>query len=182
MFPRPLAHLISKTMGYEKTPSILTPLKRHGKIIGALAISSTDLAEHFIPSVRNLAQHISNALELADEYAERKRAEEELRKYRDHLEELVEERTAGLIEANEQLQREITERKQAQEALTLFRSLIDHANDIIEVADPETGRFLDMNERACLATATPVRNTWPLPSPRSTSWWLPGLGRKLWRS
>ncbi len=47
--------------------------------------------------------------------------------------------------------RDITERKQAQEALTLFRSLIDHANDIIEVADPETGRFLDMNERACLA-------------------------------
>jgi two-component system cell cycle sensor histidine kinase/response regulator CckA len=49
------------------------------------------------------------------------------------------------------LARDITERKQAQEALTLFRSLIDHANDIIEVADPETGRFLDMNERACLA-------------------------------
>jgi PAS domain S-box-containing protein len=47
--------------------------------------------------------------------------------------------------------RDITERKQAQEALTLFRSLIDHANDIIEVVDPETGRFLDANERACLA-------------------------------
>jgi two-component system cell cycle sensor histidine kinase/response regulator CckA len=49
------------------------------------------------------------------------------------------------------LARDITERKQAQEALTLFRSLVDHANDIIEVADPETGRFLDVNERACLA-------------------------------
>jgi two-component system cell cycle sensor histidine kinase/response regulator CckA len=49
------------------------------------------------------------------------------------------------------LARDITERKQAEEALTLFRSLIDHANDIIEVADPETGRFLDVNERACLA-------------------------------
>jgi PAS domain S-box-containing protein len=45
---------------------------------------------------------------------------------------------------------DITGRKQSEEALTLFRSLIDHANDIIEVADPETGRFLDVNERACL--------------------------------
>ena len=142
LFPRPLAHLISKTMGYENKPSILTPLKRHGKIIGALAISSTDLAEHFIPSVRNLAQHISNALELADEYAERKRAEEELRKYRDHLEELVEERTAGLIEANEQLQREITERKRAEEALQeseeRYRRIVETAYEGIWIIDAES--------------------------------------------
>ena len=76
LFPRALVHLISKTMGYEKWLSILTPLKRHGKIIGVLAMRSTGLAEHLIPSVRILAQHISTALELADEYAERKRAEE----------------------------------------------------------------------------------------------------------
>ena len=30
-----------------------------------------------------------------------------------------------------------------------FRSLLDHANDTIEVLDPHTGRFLDVNERAC---------------------------------
>jgi PAS domain S-box-containing protein/putative nucleotidyltransferase with HDIG domain len=47
--------------------------------------------------------------------------------------------------------RDITERKRTQEALTLFRSLIDHINDAIEVIDPETGRFLDANEQACLA-------------------------------
>src|SRR5258706_793985 len=33
----------------------------------------------------------------------------------------------------------------------LFRSLLDHANDAIEIIDPETGRFLDVNEKACLA-------------------------------
>jgi len=43
------------------------------------------------------------------------------------------------------------ERKRAEEALTLFRSLIDHTNDAIEVVDPETGRFLDVNESACQA-------------------------------
>jgi PAS domain S-box-containing protein len=46
---------------------------------------------------------------------------------------------------------DITARKRAEAALTLFRSLIDHTNDTIEVIDPETGRFLDVNEQACRA-------------------------------
>jgi PAS domain S-box-containing protein len=37
------------------------------------------------------------------------------------------------------------------EALMLFRALIDRSNDGIEVIDPETGRFLDVNETACRA-------------------------------
>jgi PAS domain S-box-containing protein len=48
---------------------------------------------------------------------ERKRAEEELAQHRDHLEELVEKRTAEIIKANEQLQCEVAERKRAEEAL-----------------------------------------------------------------
>jgi putative nucleotidyltransferase with HDIG domain len=75
--------------------------------------------------VRNLAQHISIALELADEYAERKRAKEELTKYRDHLEELVKERTAELLRANEQLQRGIAERKRVEEESCRQRDLAE---------------------------------------------------------
>src|SRR5665647_1264558 len=45
--------------------------------------------------------------------------------------------------------RNITERKQAEEALKLFRTLIDRSNDAIEIIDPETGRFLDVNEKGC---------------------------------
>jgi PAS domain S-box-containing protein len=85
LFPQPLARLIAKTMGYEKESVILTPLKLYGEIIGVFAMSSTILAEHLIPSVRNLAQHISTALELADENAERKRAEEELKNSEERL-------------------------------------------------------------------------------------------------
>ncbi len=44
---------------------------------------------------------------------------------------------------------DITDRKRAEESLRFFRQLIDRANDSIEVADPETGQFLDVNERAC---------------------------------
>jgi PAS domain S-box-containing protein len=48
---------------------------------------------------------------------ERKKVEEELARHRDHLEELVEKRTAEIIKANEQLQREVAERKRAEETL-----------------------------------------------------------------
>jgi len=44
---------------------------------------------------------------------------------------------------------DITERKQRENALALFRSLIDGSNDALEVIDPVTLRFLDVNERAC---------------------------------
>jgi PAS domain S-box-containing protein len=45
--------------------------------------------------------------------------------------------------------KDITQRKQADEKLKLFRTLIDQSNDAVEVVDPETLRFLDVNERAC---------------------------------
>ena len=42
-----------------------------------------------------------------------------------------------------------TERKQAKRSLELFRNLIDQSNDAVEVVDPETLHFLDVNEKAC---------------------------------
>ena len=44
---------------------------------------------------------------------------------------------------------DITDRKRAEESLRLFRELVDHANDAIEVVDPETGRYLDVNRKGC---------------------------------
>ncbi len=46
-----------------------------------------------------------------------KRAEKELKKYRDHLEEMVEERTAELAKTNTQLKQEVEERKRAEKTL-----------------------------------------------------------------
>ena len=67
----------------------------------------------------------------------RKQAEEELRKYRDHLEDLVAERTAQLTQMNEDMQKEITEREIAEEALQrserYYRHLIENSSDIIIV-------------------------------------------------
>ena len=46
--------------------------------------------------------------------------------------------------------RDITERKRTEAALKLFRTLIDQSNDAVEVIDPKTLRYLDVNEKACL--------------------------------
>jgi hypothetical protein len=76
LFQGSIVHSLLKTLDYEKSRSILTPLRRHGKIVGVLGVSFSTPTEHFVPSVEHLAQHMSTALELAGEHAERKQAEE----------------------------------------------------------------------------------------------------------
>jgi PAS domain S-box-containing protein len=44
---------------------------------------------------------------------------------------------------------DVSEVKKSQDALMLFRTLIDRSPDAIEVLDPPTGRFLDVNETGC---------------------------------
>lgn len=46
---------------------------------------------------------------------------------------------------------DVTERREAEKSLSLLRMLVDHSNDAIEVLDPKTLRFLDVNEKACSA-------------------------------
>ena len=79
----------------------------------------------------------------------RKKVEEELKKHRDHLEELVEERTVKLAEANEQLKQKIEERRRAEEALReseeRYRQLFQGISDAVMVYSPQ-GRFLECNE------------------------------------
>jgi PAS domain S-box-containing protein len=44
---------------------------------------------------------------------------------------------------------DITERKQRERSLDLFRTLLDESNDALEIVDPQTFRFLDVNEKSC---------------------------------
>lgn len=78
LFPRIISASVAKILNYKKEIVILTPLSRQGKVIGALAVSSIGLSDYLVPSVKNLAQHISNALDIAYEYAERKKVEKEI--------------------------------------------------------------------------------------------------------
>ncbi len=56
----------------------------------------------------------------------------------------------ALRETNEELVKTARERERMLRELTLFRTLLDQSNDAIQVVDPETLRFLDVNERACV--------------------------------
>jgi formate hydrogenlyase transcriptional activator len=54
-----------------------------------------------------------------------------------------------LREASEGLLDKVRESERTIRELKLFRTLVDQTNDAIEVVDPETMRFLDVNEKAC---------------------------------
>jgi PAS domain S-box-containing protein len=86
-----------------------------------------------------------------EDITERKQAEEELEKHRDHLEELVETRTLELTQANRQLQQEITERRQVEgklrESEEKFRRITSSAKDAILMMDEE-GNISYWNEAA----------------------------------
>lgn len=72
----------------------------------------------------------------------RKWAEEEVRKYSEHLEKLVQERTAELSMANEQLQQDIDERKRGEGALRESeKQLQDLSLQLLKAQETERGRI-----------------------------------------
>lgn len=72
----------------------------------------------------------------------RKKAEEEVKKHRDHLGKLVKERTSQLEKINLQLKQEIFERKKVKEELDHFFNL---SRDMLAIASLENCKFLWLN-------------------------------------
>jgi PAS domain S-box-containing protein len=91
---------------------------------------------------------------------ERKRAEGELERHREHLEELVRQRTDQLETVNAELQREIVERKGAEEALrinlTKYSVLFESFPLGISVTDHK-GAILETNEAAVRLLGVPIK-------------------------
>ena len=84
-----------------------------------------------VSTSRFTAQEGGLVLSIVRDITERKQAEEELRGYRDRLQELVEERTRELVQVNERLEQEIAERRRAEKALresqARFQDLYENA-------------------------------------------------------
>ncbi|MCG9967075.1 PAS domain S-box protein [Pelotomaculum terephthalicicum JT] len=83
--------------------------------------------------------NLAGAIESIRDITKRKRAEEEVEKYRSCLEEVVKERTMELVKFNELLQQEIIERKRVEDALKAseaqLRLLIENSLDAIVKID-----------------------------------------------
>jgi PAS domain S-box-containing protein len=112
------------------------PAMMGDKLVGQVALANSE---------RDYTAQDQLVLErLADVYAlalQRNRAEEELHGHREHLEQLVGERTAELTAANERLAVEIAERTQAENALrkseAKYRDLVEQAQEGIWSIDTE---------------------------------------------
>jgi len=112
----------------------LSQIKRTGESRGLVA-ATTRSGERRIWEYHNTLRTEGVAspivLGIAHDVTEQKRAEKLLR------------------EASEELLTKVREGERTIRELKLFRTLVDQCNDAIEVVDPETLRFLDVNEKAC---------------------------------
>lgn len=158
----------------ETRAELCIPIKIAGQTVGVLDIQSPHLdtfSQNDIMAMEILTDQMAVAIENArlyqavqQELVERKQTEEQLRQSKqqvlnilDHLEELVNERTAELTVANEQLRLEIAERKRIEEALRQseadFRALIENVKNVFirydldlryQYVSPAIQNFLDL--------------------------------------
>ena len=127
---------------------VLVPLRAGGEIIGLLQLNDRRpgmVGPSLVPFLEEIGSSIGIALE-------RKRIEEELRAHRDHLEDLVDRRTATLTRTNEKLVQEIDEHDRAQWSLRAseerFRRYFDLGLIGMAVTSPDKG-WVQVNDRLC---------------------------------
>ncbi|MCB2205580.1 PAS domain S-box protein [bacterium] len=124
---------------YGDNPSVLDAVRR--SLEGDSFTEVSNVGEHYYETwytpLKNDRGKLTQVIGVAVDITGRIRADHELRRYRDHLEELVEARTLELERANERLKR--------------FRFALDSAADNIYIVDPETMKFVDLNESAVRA-------------------------------
>jgi len=100
-----------------RTPSLLRSKKFWGIVGGAATAVALVITAILIWNRVLKAQVAQRTVELNDELVWRKRAEVELRAHRDHLDDLVKERTAALSAANEKMKRDLDAAALVQQSL-----------------------------------------------------------------
>lgn len=95
-----------------------------------------------ISIIRDQEKNPQFIIAMIEDITERKRAEQELRQYRDHLEELVQLRTRektrliiSLQETNDKLQKEVSDRRRAEAELRRVTQAVESTSDAVAMTD-----------------------------------------------
>jgi signal transduction histidine kinase/CheY-like chemotaxis protein len=108
------APIVALTRGAERI--------RDGELSHKVEVDSNDEIGELAEAFNAMTQELVQSLEAL------RKSEEELTEHRDHLEDLVKERTARLTSANEQLQAEIAQREKYQRDLEIAKEAAEGAN------------------------------------------------------
>ncbi len=116
--------------------------------------------------IRREDRSIDHFIQLVEDITERKRDEDEIRRHRDHLDELVAQRAAELEQVNARLQEEIAEREYAENALRerekQLRAQLLELDQVYKFAPvglfllDRDMRFVRVNERMAEISGKPV--------------------------
>ncbi|MBI5827919.1 MAG: GAF domain-containing protein [Deltaproteobacteria bacterium] len=120
------------------------PLRLRSRNVGALSLYAGEpdfFNNEQIRLLESLSADISFAIESAERERRRKAAEEELARYSEHLEEMVEERTVELEELNEKLTIEVRVRKEAEDAMLKVNEVLGKKNRELEGLNKELEAF-----------------------------------------
>src|SRR5215471_14719074 len=117
-----VVNILFKVLGVDNIAPVIAPIITLS--VAALVGRLTDLS-----------------LALEAQYVRSNQAEQALQAYQQHLEQVVQERTAELAAANQLLQREVAERQRTEVALRdseeQYRHLVENINDVIYATDAQ---------------------------------------------
>ncbi len=91
--------------------------------------------------LKNTKGEIIGTVAAITDVTEKKKADEEIEKYKNHLEELVESRTKELSQTNELLENEVQERKSIQEKQQFLLEKLEGVNQELERSNQELEQF-----------------------------------------
>jgi PAS domain S-box-containing protein len=136
----------SRYVGMAPHAHYCVPIQSSGTILGVLNLY-VEVDHQHNKDKENTLLAMANVLA---GIIKRKQGEKELDKHRQHLEELVKERTIELTQKNNQLKEEITERKRVKEALVKEKEFTENAlnaqTDTFFVFNPMDGKPLRWNK------------------------------------
>ena len=137
MLKTPLEKLMASPIyGYiaaEDRERFLALVQQSGRNeIAFLAEDNTQVPTYVSVSALNLDEETLVHARVITDLTEHNITEEELKKYRQHLEELVQQRTNDLEKANLELKKEMAERLKAEESLQKYTGELEAANNELE--------------------------------------------------